>query len=366
MERNLTCNTCGCLMDCGEVYYIEDIPLCRECFNNRTAECECCGRRIWREDNAGDNFSYLCQSCYNSYYSTCDHCGIVVHQDDLYSDEDGDYSYCHDCWVEINRYQIIHDYSYKPDPIFYGNKDRFMGVELEIDQGGCDKHTAKTLLDLANQKEPLIYIKTDGSLDNGFEIVTHPMTLDYHQNYMPWEALCRKALSLGYYSHKTGTSGLHVHVNRNSFGNTKLEQEDVISRILHFVETFWNEMLCFSRRTESQMNRWAARYGRKETPKQTLYHAKNNALGRYACVNLTNRNTIEFRMFRGTLKYNTIIATLQMVDEICSVAVSMSDSEMDKLSWSSFVSKISYPELIAYLKERNLYINDPVECEEEY
>jgi len=34
-------------------------------------------------------------------------------------------------------------------------------------------------------------------------------------------------------------------------------------------------------------------------------------------VNITNADTIEFRIFRGTLKYNTLIATLQMVAVEC-------------------------------------------------
>ena len=33
--------------------------------------------------------------------------------------------------------------------------------------------------------------------------------------------------------------------------------------------------------------------------------------------------------------------------------------------WSSFVSAIKEPELVQYLKERNLYINEPVEAEGE-
>ena len=62
---------------------------------------------------------------------------------------------------------------------------------------------------------------------------------------------------------------------------------------------------------------------------EILDHAKKGYHGgRYTCVNLTNRDTIEFRMFRGTLKYNTLIATLQLVDRICDVAIYLSDDEL--------------------------------------
>ena len=86
---------------------------------------------------------------------------------------------------------------------------------------------------------------------------------------------------------------------------------------------------------------------------------------RYTCVNLSNRDTIEFRIFRGTLKLNTLIAALQLVNRICDAAISMSDSQIRAMSWSRFVSDVTEPELIQYLKERKLYINDPVESEED-
>ncbi len=72
-----------------------------------------------------------------------------------------------------------------------------------------------------------------------------------------------------------------------------------------------------------------------------------------------------FRLFRGTLKHNTFIATLQMVNKICDVAISMSESEIDEMSWSEFVEEIVEKELIQYLKERKLYVNDEVNTEEE-
>ena len=85
-------------------------------------------------------------------------------------------------------------------------------------------------------------------------------------------------------------------------------------------------------------------------------------------MNLTPSETIEFRMFRGTLKYNTLIATLQMVEHICDVAFYLSDDEIKSVTWNEFVSDLRddlTPELIQYLKERRLYVNEPVEASEE-
>lgn len=54
-----------------------------------------------------------------------------------------------------------------------------------------------------------------------------------------------------------------------------------------------------------------------------------------------------------------------MVNKICDVAFSMSKSAIDEMSWSSFVSFIEEKELIQYLKERRLYVNDVVVESEE-
>ena len=62
------------------------------------------------------------------------------------------------------------------------------------------------------------------------------------------------------------------------------------------------------------------------------------------------------------------IATLQIVDRICDVAFFLSDEEVQNLTWSEFVSGLredKTPELIQYLKERRLYVNDPVQVSEE-
>jgi len=72
---------------------------------------------------------------------------------------------------------------------------------------------------------------------------------------------------------------------------------------------------------------------------------------------LTNADTIEFRIFRGTLKLNTLIATLQMVSHICDVAIALPDEDLRKLSWSQFVASLGEPELVQYLKERRLYVS---------
>ena len=56
-----------------------------------------------------------------------------------------------------------------------------------------------------------------------------------------------------------------------------------------------------------------------------------------------------------------------MVDSICENAVKLTDDEIQRQSWGDFVTAIdpAYTELIQYLKEKRLYINEPVLVEAE-
>lgn len=359
----IICASCHCELTEDTGFWFDEDFYCQDCLDDTTCLCDHCGRRIWNDDNAGNSERPLCDDCYEDYYTTCEECGRIIHCDDAEYD-DYENSYCCNCYTE----SPIRDYSYKPSPIFYGDGNRYFGVELEIDVGGKSRSNADKLLYTANYNCENIYIKSDGSLNDGMEIVTHPMSLDYHRKEMPWTKLCERALELDYKSHKTTTCGLHIHVNRTTFGETREIHDERISRVLYFVEHHWEELLKFSRRSEYTMKRWAARYGYKNTPKEILEHAKKSCNGRYSCINLQNWNTVEFRMFRGTLKVNTIIATLELVDLICQYALSFDDEEIAKVSWTEFVEGIDeefYPELVTYLKERRLYINEPVQAESE-
>lgn len=368
-EPTFTCSRCGGIVPVAERQIFDERDFCPACLEEETLVCDHCGTRMWAHQNVGDAYIHLCGRCYDRHYTSCEQCGRIIHQDDTCYGSDDDYPYCPSCHLEREaEHNGINDYYYKPAPIFYGNGTRYFGVELEIDGAGECGANARQVLGVANTDEEKIYCKHDGSLDDGFEIVTHPMTLDYHSTHMPWPEVMDKALELGYRSHKARTCGLHAHVNRTAFGDTIELQEAAIARVLYFFEKHWEELLKFSRRTESQLKRWAARYGYKEQPKDILDHAKSGYGGRYTCINLTNQDTVEFRIFRGTLKYNTLIATLQLIDKICDVAVFLSDDEVKGLSWTSFVVSVDaekYPELVQYLKERRLYVNETVDAEED-
>ena len=366
-EKTFLCDNCGQHHPISKRTLFQNQNLCASCLNLTTVVCSRCGKRIWREDNSGNSDMPLCDHCYTHHYTICDRCGRLLRNEDAYyEDEDSDDSLCYTCYNSTNSNRAIRDYYYKPAPTFYGKGPRYFGVELEVDGAGEDHDNARAVLNIANRDSIRLYCKHDGSLDDGYELVTHPMSVDYHCKEMPWEEIMTCLKSMGYTSHQAGTCGLHVHISRAAFGETEAEQDASIARILFFVEKHWEELLKFSRRTQRQLERWAARYGYKERPKDILDHAKKGyGAGRYTCVNLQNDATIEIRIFRGTLKLNTFIATLQLIDRICDVALFMSDDEIKGMSWTTFVSGCTQPELVQYLKERRLYINEPVEGEGE-
>ncbi|MDL2327611.1 amidoligase family protein [Ruminococcaceae bacterium OttesenSCG-928-A11] len=363
----VSCQHCADMIPLDDAVIINEDYLCEDCADTQTTVCGHCGERIWNEDDYGDSTISLCQHCRDYVYHACCECGSLIRRDDASfeeDDDDGDNPYCPECYGHV-RSSPIHRFDYKPELVFYGSGSRFFGVELEVDDAGKDSDNAEAALSVLNAKQELGYIKSDGSLNDGFELVLHPMTLDFHlSDEMPWRQVLDCLKRMGYYSHLTSTCGLHVHVNRSTFGNTEEEQEYAIAAILYLFERFWEEILRFSRRTEDQVRKWADRYGYKNSGMAILAEAKNAYAGRYSCVNLTNAHTIEFRVFRGTLRLNTILATLEFLDLICDTALTVSERRLCKFSWMDLMLRIDpekMPHLVRYLKERRMYINEPIE-----
>ena len=358
-DYKITCLECGAILDEENACHFNDQILCEDCLARTTTICDNCGERILRDNAEWDTNYTLCRHCYENNYTNCEECGRLINNADaIYSDDD--YLYCRDCFEKL--YDVaIKPYSYKPEPVFYGSGHLFYGVELEVDRGGENDSNAQSLINIANNQGDRIYCKHDGSLSDGFEIVSHPMTLEYHANNMNWFEVFEKAVEMDYCSHNTSTCGLHIHCSRKAFGKDYAQQEQGIGRVVFFVEKHWNELVKFSRRTLDNLNHWASRYATiSSTAEETYKKSKDKRMGRYVAVNIEGCSTIEFRLFRGTLRYKTFMATLQLVDEICKCAISMTDKEIEDMYWLDFVQRIpsNKPELIEYLKSKRLYVNE--------
>lgn len=343
--------------ECDEYTHEDDViydsngdAYCPDCASEYLYYCNECGdyyieeNMIWDIEN-----NNMCHQCFESSFYICDHCGSFVHSGDAFY-VDGSH-YCNECYED---HSIIHDWDYKPSILnFHGENERYLGVELEVDEGGRDEDNAQSVLDYVGENHA--YCKYDGSLDNGFEVVTHPATLEYHMHHIDWEGTLQELRYLGYTSHDAGTCGLHVHMNRKGFGNTIEEQDLGISKVLFFIERHWDKVVKFSRRTYSQLDKWAARYLDDEPshPEDVLEYAKGD-MSRYRCVNLCNYSTVEIRVFRGSLVYETVMATLQFCDLMYDIAELPLEEVMD-ITWNDFKEMGSkYKEFTSYAERRGL------------
>lgn len=251
----------------------------------------------------------------------------------------------------IQENNSIHRHNYMPDKFnFYkvSNEDElYMGVELEIDCGGEDNNIAKQAIDIINKRNDIIYCKHDGSLKNGFEIVSHPCTYEFHKT-LAYEKMFKFLINKGYKSHDVSTCGMHVHINRDYFGNDKLTQDLCISKLLYILEKFWNKVEIIARR---KSNYYARRFylHEDESPLDLYYKSKDSA--KYGVVNLQHKNSIEIRIFKGTLKYETFMNTLEFIKKVAKLAKNTDIYDIQYVTWDKLTNLFS-DELNQYIEER--------------
>lgn len=353
------CERCGDVSEKDETYVVDHEVWCEYCYREFSAECDECNEVVHIDDTVCDDYITVCAHC-AQYFERCDECYTLIREDDNII-RTSDACYCEDC-MPLNE---ILNYETKPKPRFYSLNEetsKFLGVELEVENVRDEWSNSWIVNGVYEKVNGELYFKHDGSLDDGFEIVSHPCTLEYHTKKLGWENVFSYLVQKGCRSHDTGTCGLHIHVSRKHFGNTIAEQEAHIAKLLYLFEKFWEEITIFSRRTPSQLDRWAKRYLASdesleclhEPEKELLYRAKS--WGKYFAINLEHSHTIEFRVFRGTLKYNTFVATLQFVDVITDLVVARRTRDIQNLSWEEFADllRVHSRELEQYMRERGL------------
>ena len=387
--------------DCGELIHphdshteIEGKVLCNGCFNDY-AHCSGCGR--WVVDNAltgnwwlvGDrdgrrNHRFLCNECTDygnfdprttrGHYVQCYMCGDIVRREDGVENGGGAYM-CSRCNHHLNG-DCIHSYHYRSDPgygmAFLGIETRtfnpLMGVELEVDKGGENTEKAMTIRRVIGQDK--VVICHDGSLNNGFEIISCPASLKHHLNSLRWKEGMLKALELGYRSHDGGSCGLHVHIDRKYFETQDMEEVEAKFFISFRNNLEWLKV--FSRRFSyayCAINGYeGSEDGSMDTlgkitypPEKVWVSKKKQNHDRHSALNFKPEDTIEIRIFRGTLNYKTFIATLQFVQMWAKFVKNTSYESICNLRLQNFLraaERERYQEFIDYLRERNI-IEEP-------
>ena len=376
VSGDVICEACYCegyitCEDCGEVIPVDDATIVNRDTRYERYVCESCLDDYYRCDDCGGYFSdtfvhqdewdtVVCDACYDRQWYTCDDCGRLIQNWEVYWADNT--PYCENCIDDHRECGNFHDYGYKPEPEFqYRSSERHdvltFGVELEVDKGNDHEELCDQLAEL-NQP---IYMKHDGSLgDEGVEIVTHPCSLAFHQYELRWAEIARTCKANDYKSHDAVTCGLHVHVGLAALGADRYERNTTQAKIVLLCDRIKDQLTTFSRRGTVELNRWAAFPCVNVAPYMSEDELRSIALrtendGRYQAVNLCPAQTIEFRLFRGTLKRGTLIATLQLVNNIVKYALSHSLTECAfEATWADVLATEQYKELATYAASRGL------------
>lgn len=389
--------TCG---ECESVGVKEDMHY--SSFNSGMI-CQDCARMCERCNDMGtdsDDFYTVdnelwCISCFENHASWCDYCE-VSHTGSSYYPADSGMAYCENCvdnltyCEDCDEYyrdecsdhndessRVIHDYSYRPDPIFHStDKDErlYFGIEIEVEAPRNLSDAAEYAYRL--EEKELGYLKHDGSLNHGFEIVTHPMTHDFYKNEAQdlWDTLSRLREHYGVKSWGTGTCGLHIHVSRTGFKNPPH-----MHRFLNLI--YSNEPL-YSKLAGRESSRWAKfddvqqakavgvdEHGYRTYKSYRSFRDKienGRSTDRYSAVNTQNHATLEIRIFQGSVKPDNVKSQIDLAHASVEYTRDMSVQQVKDgaLNAPSFIEYIFahadlYPELCARIS-RLLPLSVPV------
>lgn len=371
-----TIDACTCLIceDCREVRLLSDVcercgDVCVDCCNGHET-CNFCDERV---DGVCSNCDrcdeccecFFCGGCNESRNSDtqcstceqCENCCDCMYCSQCRARHDSDTAWCSDCDSCEDACRCssdsIMDCSTNPlDHLrFHGEPDSgiYLGVELEVECSANPGDTAQRWLDAAPD---WLICKSDGSLDHGFEIVTAPSDLPTHKE--EWtQLLGNKRLVRDLKSWDTSTCGLHVHVSRKPLSQL------TIGKVLVFMN---------SEKTRKDIVRLAGRdsnhyseYGEKRVTAGAEVCCLSNGkkylralygCSRYEAVNLRNDDTLEFRIFKGTLDLQHVLANIEFVDAV--VRYCMQCSIRDCENWAAFwvfveLHKKTYANLVAYM-----------------
>lgn len=351
------------------------ITLTEEEFENHYCFCADCGKLCFINDAVRIDGEYYCDSC----ITTCEYCGAVIPVQESYQAEDSSYMYCHDCYTEHTwicydcsrhyRYEeslhevddnwycdncyenhrpIISDYHTQKDYgdiYFYGDESRkdvcYIGFELEVD---ADHRFDREEIagELQSRFGDFFAYENDGSLSYGFEIISQPASLSYHMSMMPkYSDAFQYLIENDIKSHDIKSCGYHIHLDRRYFGE---KEDSSIAKLLFIFERYHSEFLKFSRRTEAQCSDWCRSRKQsyngeagwiKKAVMESRYYSSHQQ--RYYSVNLCNDNTIEIRLWRGTLNKETFEATLKFTARLAEICKTTRAVDLAKMTFEDLL-----------------------------
>lgn len=349
--------------DCDTVYPWDDAfaindgdyYVCQNCAESGYTQCCECGQYFSASNLISVEDDYYCQDCFDNEINRgnidiCGDCGDYFYTDNMHYNDYDECYYCYNCRDDDDLIRSYHD---NPSLVMFPATDEpHFGIELEVDDGDSPNDLASNLRDILTNHA---YFMHDGSLDNGVEIITQPHTPDEFYK-LPWDKVLNTCKDRGFRSHDAKTCGLHMHVSRSLF-----KDGDAIYRIIYFYEHYIDDILKMSRRTHSQMEQWANTYSWGNKTFAELLSESNilsnynygDHSDRYHAVNLTNSNTIEFRLMRGTLNYKTFMATIDFLWTTANNAATMTNDDVTNVA--KYLKGIK-KETLEYLHSRNAFL----------
>jgi len=366
-----SCGRCGDYDYASNAQYVEGDDWCQRCFENYAFYCERC------EDSyssyGGESYFLeqaeltYCSGCFSGYAYYCDECDQNYLDSEPCECREGD-GIPRDCRC---RSGIIHDYNCKPAVEFKGISKHgvFMGFELETEykRGDASTEAAKYA---SERLQGVAMLKHDGSLSNGFEVVTQPHShAEYRDNSaILWDTIDQLRTTYGARSWDTDTCGLHVHVSRTGFSGGAHTH-----RFMALIYKNAPEMMKFAGR-KSRFARFNDVYSfdQYDRPVFSLKHKLGNAgfnSERYSAINTNNRATLELRFFRGTMNPSGVLSALDLVQAGVEYTrhLTLSDVKIGALSWNWFYDYVEqnnglYPDLYQRMaKVASVDITNPQE-----
>ena len=289
--------------------------------------CPCCGKTYTEEGHA-----YM-KNTVN--ITICRHCNqeldtSLCYKEHYYNGITGIISGYHSNDTKQHLYGLLKDQSAKD---FKG-----FGFELEVDKSVVDGSSkslynnivAHAIINNTGLEKDEVFFETDGSLDNGFEIISQPHTIDtFYEKTDSWKMMLDILNDATFKSHNAGTCGLHIHVSKTWFGSSERQQNFHIGKIYKFFDAYWTDLLKASRRDTSSTyycNKNKTDIKRREENRRhkTESHAwqaqakydhdtRHDCDSHHCALNNSNYGTFEIRLGRGTLNKASFFAWIDLV-----------------------------------------------------
>jgi hypothetical protein len=225
------------------------------------------------------------------------------------------------------------------------------GIELEVENvnGG---YLSEAVDFINNNTAPLVYLKEDCSINHGFEIVSHPMSLDYFKHIAIYKEMLDFLRNNGYNAWKTSTCGLHIHISKVSFVDPKHQM-----KFLYFIFKNKSELIKFSGRNSSYakydfdafVNNQDSAWGKnKPNIIEVVKGIQKN--GNYApgawernlAVNRMGSFTHELRIFRPSLRFDTVMAYMEFVECLFMYTKQITSNEILKHNGLKFDALVRF------------------------